>query len=522
MKYDFVEIGTCDFDTLVQNSGNQAKGICIDILKSYLDKLPNLPGVIKLDCAISDSPGKDLFYYVESDDVISHNLPEWTKGCGRLGNPHPFLVQELERRDLYNLLKVMQVEKIQISTILEKYLVSQLGILKLDLGGHDVAVLKSFLDYGKVLPDKIIFEFIPEISDSILLSECQEKLKDLGYVLTWDHFSNLTYERKFRKDGKPRIMVVTTFDENYSEMAKMTAGQNFEIYCALNNYALHKDYMGKDFERAPQWRKISLLTELIRQDAADWFFFIDCDCLFMNFSQNLESFIDDSFSIIGTRTGGAPDNPLAGAYSENAFMSAQLLVKSSETSLAILQEIWESPDWPEGISINDFDHEMRQMRFTFNKPQWKSQINIISQKHFNRFWPSENPHFVLAFPEHNKNCWEPGDFIVHVVGRAKEERMKIIYDLQVFSGGVLTKWGKNENRIFFESLIDLENIIIFAVGSSGETICHWNFESLKRGTSYWISREENVEHEVQFWSYQNQDLTKPISAYKFFTNPEFL
>lgn len=522
MKYDFVEIGTCDFDTIVQNSDPGSKGICVDTLKSYLDNLPDIPGVIKLNYAVSDVAGSDLFYYLENHDIVSYGLPSWMKGCGRLGDPHPFLLHELEIRDLKHLLKVMPVEKVPISAIFEKYLVTELDVLKLNLEGHDVIVLKSLLEYEKVLPNKIIFEFIPEISDFVILEECQKKLQQLGYVVTLNVNSNFTYERKFRSDGKNRIMVVTTFDDNYSEMAKMTAGQNFEIYCSLNNYALHKDYMGGNFERNPQWRKIQLLTELIRQDAADWFFFIDCDCLFMNFAQDLESYIDQGKCIITTKTGGAPDYPLPGESFENAFMSAQLLVKNSEISLKILEEIWNAPDWPEGLSINRFDHEMRQMRFTFEKSEWKNQIRILEQKALNAFWPSENPYFVVSFPDHNKNCWNVGDFIVHVVGRPKEDRIKLLYDLQIFSGGLLSRWEKEENHVFFETLTNVGGTILFAINSAGDVVGQWEFEALQKGVRFWIfTGNENID-QINFRAYTKDNLAKPISSYKFYTNPEFV
>ena len=40
MIYDFVEIGTSDFNTLLQSSKDQ-RGLSIEPLKIYLDKLPN-------------------------------------------------------------------------------------------------------------------------------------------------------------------------------------------------------------------------------------------------------------------------------------------------------------------------------------------------------------------------------------------------------------------------------------------------------------------------------------------------
>ena len=40
MIYDFIEIGTCDCDTLIQECNNTTYGISIEPLKFYLDMLP--------------------------------------------------------------------------------------------------------------------------------------------------------------------------------------------------------------------------------------------------------------------------------------------------------------------------------------------------------------------------------------------------------------------------------------------------------------------------------------------------
>jgi hypothetical protein len=521
MKYDFVEIGTCDFDTLVQKASTESTGICIDVIKTYLDRLPDLPGVVKLNVAVSDLPGKDLFYYLEEEDIHKHGLPEWTRGCGSLGTPHPFILEELQKRNLSGILQVKEVEKIPIDQILQKYLVTELGVLKLDLEGHDLVVLNSFLDCKKVLPNKIIFEHIPEFGSQALFESCLQKLQGFGYVQTQNFRNNYTFERKFREDGKHRIMVVTSFDQNYLEMSKMTAGQNFEIYCQLNNYALYKDFIPDDFDRAPQWRKIKILSELISMDLADWFFFVDCDCLFMNFSEPLENFVDESIDIILTKTGGAPDYELKGNPSENTYMSAQMLVKNSKVSLQMLEEIWDAPDWPSDLSINAFDHEMRQMRFTLNKDLWKKHYKIIPEKKFNRFWPCENPFFVMSFPHHNQNSFEAGDFIVHVVGRPKQERLSLLAKLQIFSGGLLAHWNKEENKVFMEPLVNLNRVRIFCLNSKGEATGEWYFDFMKKGTQYWIGINDLNPEDLHYKCFLDDNFNECVAFYKFYVNPEY-
>ena len=110
--------------------------------------------------------------------------------------------------------------------------------------------------------------------------------------------------------SRPRIMVVGTYNQKYDELAQLTIESNFRRYCSIHNYSLWSDRMPDDFERAPQWRKIKLMIELLELNEADWLFFVDCDCLFMNMAIKVESLIDDEFDIIVSRTSGAPDFPV--------------------------------------------------------------------------------------------------------------------------------------------------------------------------------------------------------------------
>jgi hypothetical protein len=57
MHYDFIEIGTSCFDTLIEKSSDVKVGISIEPIKYYCDKLPNKKNVIKLNKGISDQNG---------------------------------------------------------------------------------------------------------------------------------------------------------------------------------------------------------------------------------------------------------------------------------------------------------------------------------------------------------------------------------------------------------------------------------------------------------------------------------
>jgi hypothetical protein len=48
MHYDFIEIGTSDFDSIVEKSAPEAVGICVEPVQFHLSALPDRPNVKKI------------------------------------------------------------------------------------------------------------------------------------------------------------------------------------------------------------------------------------------------------------------------------------------------------------------------------------------------------------------------------------------------------------------------------------------------------------------------------------------
>ena len=53
LDLDFVEIGTSNFETLIQLASEDSKGLSVEGLKMYQDQLPDKPNVQKVNAAIS-------------------------------------------------------------------------------------------------------------------------------------------------------------------------------------------------------------------------------------------------------------------------------------------------------------------------------------------------------------------------------------------------------------------------------------------------------------------------------------
>ncbi len=161
MDFDFLEIGTSNFDTLIENASDNKLGISVEPIKYYLDMLPNLKNVIKVNAAITANRTDDnvLIYYIPEDIIEKNNFNYWLKGCNSINDYHclhvKFNLQEYVRKDIVPLLN--------IDELLINYNVRNIKFLKIDTEGHDCIILNGLFDYLEnkqkiYFPNKIMFE----------------------------------------------------------------------------------------------------------------------------------------------------------------------------------------------------------------------------------------------------------------------------------------------------------------------------------------------------------------------------
>jgi len=189
MKYNFIEIGTSDFDTLISSTNNQI-GLSIEPLKFYLDNLPDNDSVIKVNSAISKNNGVVEVFWVDPKDIQENDLPEWLKGCNSIIEPHSVTVRELKERNLEHLLNISRCETITWSTLVSRYDIKSVDFLKIDTEGHDCIIINNILDdTAGVLPKKILFEG-NELTPKETIDKTIDRLKQYGYNLIvndgWD------------------------------------------------------------------------------------------------------------------------------------------------------------------------------------------------------------------------------------------------------------------------------------------------------------------------------------------------
>ena len=157
-----VEIGTSDFDTLLQASqGEHDTGLSVDAMEIYIDRLPNKPCWKKLVSAVVGTPedvpesGLAQAYFVHPSDINKYGLPEWIRGCNSINRPHPTVRTVLGDRNLTHLQQNKSVPVISVSTLLDKQGICRIGTFKVRV----LCVLSTLFSEYKV-PKQLILLYL--------------------------------------------------------------------------------------------------------------------------------------------------------------------------------------------------------------------------------------------------------------------------------------------------------------------------------------------------------------------------
>jgi FkbM family methyltransferase len=194
LKYDFIEIGTSDFDTCIQKCDQLAYGLVVEPLSFYLENLPNKPNCKKINAAVSDWTGNININFIHPEIIKSRNFPDWIRGCNTIGNNiHPTVGAFL--RDNNISFDIVQSEKIKVITLQQLFLendVTECDLLKVDTEGHDITILLHYFSSDCILPKKIIFEnnVLTDPADFMIL---KEKLYSFSYKFHDDRSENVEF-----------------------------------------------------------------------------------------------------------------------------------------------------------------------------------------------------------------------------------------------------------------------------------------------------------------------------------------
>lgn len=187
MKYDFIEIGLSDFETILQTNCEGMNGVSIEPVSYYLNKLPNKENVKKLNWAISNYNGTIEIFYLKEELINNFGLPLWVRGCNSVNDYHPQVIKLLNQLNI-DYKKVVTKETVEVHDI--EYLfnflnVKALNYLKLDCEGHDNIIINNLLNFCEknihCRPLHIKFEN-NSLSNKEEVFSIMKRLENSGYV----------------------------------------------------------------------------------------------------------------------------------------------------------------------------------------------------------------------------------------------------------------------------------------------------------------------------------------------------
>jgi len=144
MNYDYVDIGTCDFEVADGVFSEDKNYLLVEPMEEYLNRLPSGENIQKENSACSDKDGSMDIFYVPEEKIKSHNLPTWMKGCSKINEPHVVVVNYLNNFGVpLSIIESKKINVISFDNLISKYNIDHIDILKIDTEGHDHIIFKE-------------------------------------------------------------------------------------------------------------------------------------------------------------------------------------------------------------------------------------------------------------------------------------------------------------------------------------------------------------------------------------------
>ena len=177
--FDFIEVGTSDFHTLIEEATDSTIGLCVEPLDYQLNNLPNKKNVVKLNAALSNKIGTVNLYYIDDEKIYENNLPFWVRGCNSVNKPHEFTKKKIGA-DLYDeIVSIKKVPTVTWEKIISDYGIGSIDFLKIDTEGHEHIILEDYFNICQNNPELFANEILFEYNET----SNKEKLDELIYII---------------------------------------------------------------------------------------------------------------------------------------------------------------------------------------------------------------------------------------------------------------------------------------------------------------------------------------------------
>jgi hypothetical protein len=131
----------------------QWKGLSVEPVSFYLDRLPVRDGSTKVNVAIGMEPSLTTVHYVRPELLGTPRLPWWVRGCSCVGSRHALADEQLKRLGIADGFARQEVEVITFRELCQRHAVTGIRrVLKIDAEGMDKVILRSWLDAAEETP----------------------------------------------------------------------------------------------------------------------------------------------------------------------------------------------------------------------------------------------------------------------------------------------------------------------------------------------------------------------------------
>jgi len=196
--FDFVEIGTCDFDTETQAAGDGVRGLAVDPMRIYLDALPSPAGVQKVCAAITDDAAGEAevdVYWIPPDVIAARGKPRDLRGCTSIRAPHPLAASH----GLADAVRTERVPLLSVGALFTMMGVASVDYLKIDTEGHDCVILRGLVrhcaSHPAAWPRRIRFECNCWTQPQVVEDTLELLAKTGGYYVTARTLDDLELHR---------------------------------------------------------------------------------------------------------------------------------------------------------------------------------------------------------------------------------------------------------------------------------------------------------------------------------------
>lgn len=233
--FDYVEVGTSDWGTLTQycadNHSDQgswlageirtslpsmycARGLAVEAVAEYLDALPQLPLVTRVNAAMGEKGGQDTLFFVSAENAErlmgryrasmygdsgqKVDVMWFAKSLSSVGKPHPDLVAMLQQIGRQDLLERRPISMLSWGDLCMQHGLGSVDVVQLDCEGMDCAILRGLMAYCDVYPrayPRVIQFEANYLTAAQEIDETVAALCARGYKVRTRGHANITVER---------------------------------------------------------------------------------------------------------------------------------------------------------------------------------------------------------------------------------------------------------------------------------------------------------------------------------------